>query len=110
MILDRAALSEHCVKVFLASAAGDLATFSKLKQHYKTDYSLTTDLFTRDTRPRPIRTLYEAARDTTQPEVSPHSIASMAFFNRVQLIYLRIKLHRVSIPANGLMDFFAKCG
>ena len=84
MILDRAALSVHCVKVFLASAAGDLATFSKLKQHYKTDYSLTTDLFTRDTRPRPIRTLYEAARDTTQPEVSPHSTA---FFSRAQFIY-----------------------
>ena len=84
MILDRAALSVHCVKVFLASAAGDLATFSKLKQHYKTDYGLTTDLFTRDTRPRPIRTLYEAARDSTQPEVSPHS---MAFLSRAQFIY-----------------------
>ena len=54
----------------LISAAGDLVTFSKLKVHYQTDYALQTDLFTKETRPRAIKSLYEAARDRNEPEVS----------------------------------------
>ena len=53
----------------LISAAGDLVTFSKLKVHYKTDYALQTNLFTKETRPGPIKTLYENARDRTEAEV-----------------------------------------
>ena len=51
------------------SAAGDLVTFSKLKVHYQTDYKLDTNLFTKETRTKPIKTLYENARDVNEPQV-----------------------------------------
>ena len=53
------------------SAAGDLETFSKMKTHYKTHYTLQTDLFTKDSRPEPLQQLYEQARDKHQLTVSP---------------------------------------
>ena len=51
------------------SAAGDLVTFSKLKVHYKTDYQLETNLFTKETRTKPIKSLYENAKDLNETQV-----------------------------------------
>ena len=53
------------------SAAGDLETFSKMKTHFKTQYQLETELFTKDSRPEQLKRLYEQARDKHQPTVSP---------------------------------------
>ena len=50
-------------------AAGDLVTFSRLKAHYTTSYSLDTELFTRDSRPAMVQALYEDARDKAEPQV-----------------------------------------
>ena len=47
-----------------------METFSKMKTHYKTDYQLDTELFTKDSRTEPLKRLYEEARDKHQPKVS----------------------------------------
>ena len=54
---------------FLILAAGDLVTFSKLRVHYSTHYSLDTELFTRESRTAQVQALYQAARDRGEPEV-----------------------------------------
>ena len=56
--------------LLLIPAAGDLVTFSRLKAHYTTCYSLDTELFTRDSRTAQVQALYEAARDKAEPQVS----------------------------------------
>jgi len=40
---------------------GDLASFSKIKTHFKRDYPIDEHLFTRDNRPKAIQTLYDEA-------------------------------------------------
>ncbi|KAF5307346.1 hypothetical protein FQR65_LT07063 [Abscondita terminalis] len=42
----------------------DICTFSRLKEHYVTNHATSTNLFTADTRPNAVRSLYEAAAKT----------------------------------------------
>ena len=66
--------------LLLIPAAGDLVTFSRLKAHYTTCYSLDTELFTRDSRPAQVQALYEAARDKAEPQVSSEEEATYIIY------------------------------
>ena len=50
-------------------AAGDLVTFSKLKVHYKTEYPIESNLFTKENRTQAIKTLYAKTADGKETEV-----------------------------------------
>ena len=76
--------------LLLIPAAGDLVTFSRLKAHYTTCYSLDTELFTRDSRPAQVQALYEAARDKAEPQVSSEETQKKAQFE-FQYIFLRFQ-------------------
>jgi hypothetical protein len=55
---------------FVFPAAGDLGTFSKLKVHFKTEYPIETNLFTKDNRTQAIKTLYTKAGDGKETKVT----------------------------------------
>ena len=50
-------------------AAYDLASFSKIKSHFKRDCPIDEHLFTRDNRPKAIETLYDEAGLSRIPQV-----------------------------------------
>ena len=56
-------------KIFECSAAGDLSSYSKLRQHYTTEYKQETQLFTVDSRSAAVRRLYEQARGPAHTQV-----------------------------------------
>ena len=61
-----------------------MVTFSKMKSHYKTQYRLDTDLFTKDSRPPPLQELYEQARDEHQPTVSSPTAVKITEANVIE--------------------------
>ena len=105
LILDRAALSVHCVSFPHLSGGrpGDVqqaeaALQDGLRPHHRPFHAGHTAPPHQD----PVRGRqghHSAGGESTQ-----HGILQSGS------VHLRIKLHRVSIPVNGLMDFFAKCG
>jgi len=55
--------------------AGDLGTFSKLKVHFKTEYPIETNLFTKENRTQAIKTLYSQAGDGNETKVNRDDVA-----------------------------------
>jgi hypothetical protein len=55
--------------------AGDLGTFSKLKVHFKTEYPIETNLFTKENRTAAIKTLYTKAGDGNETKVNREELA-----------------------------------
>ncbi|XP_031336241.1 uncharacterized protein LOC116165717 [Photinus pyralis] len=52
---------------FVYITVSDICTFSRLKEHYKTNHVASTNLFNTDTRPTAVQQLYEAAAKTPIP-------------------------------------------
>lgn len=52
---------------FIVSAVSDICTFALLKEHYKAQHDLATNLFNASTRPSAVQALYEAAAKTPIP-------------------------------------------
>ena len=57
------------VTFFLILAAGNLVTFSKRKIHYRTEYPIENNLFTKENRTQAIKTLHAKAADGNETEV-----------------------------------------
>eukprot|EP00090_Calanus_glacialis_P047494 TRINITY_DN989_c0_g1_i1.p1 TRINITY_DN989_c0_g1~~TRINITY_DN989_c0_g1_i1.p1 ORF type:complete len:1577 (+),score=288.14 TRINITY_DN989_c0_g1_i1:339-5069(+) len=80
--------------------AGDLGTFSKLKVHFKTEYPIETNLFTKNNRTQAIKTLYTKAGDGKETEVNRDDVVCLPVLsdpNRKQNLYLEIETR---LPSN----------
>ena len=77
-------------------------SFSRLKAHYTTSYSLDTELFTRDSRTPQVQALYEAARDKTEPQVR---YEHKQYLERKSLEFWCFKIQRSSDSMQGFYAY-----
>jgi len=80
--------------------AGDLGTFSKLKVHFKTEYPIETNLFTKGNRSQAIKTLYTKAGDGNETLVNRDAFVCVPVLSnpkKERNLYLEIETR---LPSN----------